>query len=566
MYSDKKNILQTVALLRSCHIKEVVLCPGSRNAPIVQTFSACPDFNCYAVTDERSAGFFAIGRALQTGEPAVVCCTSGSALLNLHPAVCEAFYQKIPLIVISADRPAAWIGQMDGQTLPQPDVFGTLVKKSVNLPEIHTEEDEWYVNRLINEALLEMNHHGYGPVHINIPLSEPLFRFTEEELPQVRRITRLDVSGHRKETLNFLKESLSHYQRCMLITGQLTKQEAETIANLIPTDKMVWLSELLGNNPSTRNSLRQFDTLLYAVSDNELETLRPELVITVGGHIVSKRLKKFLRNTKSLVHWHISPDGQPADLFCKLDKIFECSSAEFFRLVSEAEPTSSPNYPKLWHDMCDSLIQLEVAYSELTAVRRVLDALPSPSTLHLANSSSVRLAELFSLPEGVTVQCNRGVNGIEGSMSAATGYAANSDELNVLLIGDLSFFYDMNALWNGHVGKNLRIVVLNNGAGAIFHVLPGLKMSEQINRFVAAGHQASAEGWACSRGFTYLKATDTLSLQQAIQSLYDSNSDAPVLLEIFTDAQTDATEQRHYYHQIKEEWQKRPVITPNHPI
>ena len=190
MYTDKKNILQLVALLEAHGITKVVLCPGSRNTPIVHTLSNHPNFTCYAVTDERSAGYFAIGLALNGGKPAAVCCTSGTALLNLHPAVAEAFYQNVPLVVISADRPAAWIGQMDGQTVPQPGVFQTLVKKSVNLPEIHTEEDEWYCNRLVNEALLETNHHGKGPVHINVPISEPLFQFTVDTLPEVRVITR----------------------------------------------------------------------------------------------------------------------------------------------------------------------------------------------------------------------------------------------------------------------------------------------------------------------------------------------------------------------------------------
>ena len=182
MYTDKKNILQLAALLEAYGITRVVLCPGSRNAPIVHTLSNHPGFVCHAMTDERSAGYFALGLALNSGKPVAVCCTSGTALLNLHPAVAEAFYQKVPLIVISADRPAAWIGQMDGQTLPQPEVFRSLVKKSVNLPEIHTEEDEWFCNRLINEALLETNHHGKGPVHINVPVSEPLFNFTTETL------------------------------------------------------------------------------------------------------------------------------------------------------------------------------------------------------------------------------------------------------------------------------------------------------------------------------------------------------------------------------------------------
>lgn len=221
MYTDKKNILQLVALLEAHGITKVVLCPGSRNTPIVHTLSNHPNFTCYAVTDERSAGYFAIGLALNGGKPAAVCCTSGTALLNLHPAVAEAFYQNVPLVVISADRPAAWIGQMDGQTVPQPGVFQTLVKKSVNLPEIHTEEDEWYCNRLVNEALLETNHHGKGPVHINVPISEPLFQFTVDALPEVRVITRYQGLNVYDRDYNDLVDRMNKYQKRMIIIGQM---------------------------------------------------------------------------------------------------------------------------------------------------------------------------------------------------------------------------------------------------------------------------------------------------------------------------------------------------------
>ena len=221
MYTDKKNILQLVALLKAHQIQKIVLCPGSRNIPIVQTLVNIPEFTCYPVTDERSAGFFALGLALNGGSPAAICCTSGTALLNIHPAVAEAFYQQVPLVVISADRPAAWIGQMDGQTLPQPGVFGSLVKKSVNLPEIQSEEDEWYCNRLINEALMELDHHGKGPVHINVPISEPFFKLPVTELPEARVITRYQGLNVYEKDYQPLIDRLNRYQRRMVVVGQM---------------------------------------------------------------------------------------------------------------------------------------------------------------------------------------------------------------------------------------------------------------------------------------------------------------------------------------------------------
>ena len=554
MYSDKKNVLQLVALLRAHGIRRAVLCPGSRNVPLVQAFATCEDFECFSVTDERSAGFFAVGLALHVQAPVVVCCTSGSALLNLHPAVCEAFYRRVPLVVVSADRPAAWIGQMDGQTLPQPGVFGGLVRKAVNLPEVRTGEDEWYANRLVNEALLEVDHHGYGPVHINVPLSEPLFQFTAEALPSVRRMVRRDMSDEGRTLSFFLKEEFPKYRRVLVVSGQMSSDEAAGVAACLSGSRVAWLAEVLGNCPSASDAVRGFDALLYAAREEDLQALRPDLVITVGGHVVSKRLKQFLRRTPSLVHWHGSPDGLPADLFCALTTVVEASPADFFRLFFRPEALPSGAYAQLWHESCARLASPETGYSEMYAVRRVLEALPPHAVLHLANSSVVRLAELCRLPEGVEVQCNRGVNGIEGSVSAAVGYAAVSDRMNFLLVGDLSFFYDMNALWNGHIRSNLRIVVLNNGGGAIFHALPGLDMAGDTRHFVTASHGASAAGWAESQGFTYLQAADTVSLLAAFDDLLDETATAPVLLEVFTDAEAVAEELRNYYHAIKERW------------
>ena len=291
MYSDKKNILQLVALLKAHEIRNIVLCPGSRNTPIIHTIANHPFFSCHAVTDERSAGFFALGLALCTGKPAAVCCTSGTALLNLHPAVAEAYYQQIPLVVISADRPGAWIGQMDGQTLPQPQVFGSLSKCSVNLPEIKTDEDEWYCNRLINEALLELTHHGKGPVHINVPISEPLFQFTTEELPEVRVITRYQGLNIYDRQYNDLIARLNAYPKRMMLVGQmnLIYLFERKICKLL-YKHFAWLTEHTGNQTIPGIPVKNFDAIIYSLPEEEQLKLIPDLLITYGGHIVSKRL------------------------------------------------------------------------------------------------------------------------------------------------------------------------------------------------------------------------------------------------------------------------------------
>ena len=542
MYTDKKNILQLVALLEAHGVTKIVLCPGSRNIPLVHTLSTHPSFKCYSVTDERSAGFFAIGLALNGGAPAAVCCTSGTALLNLHPAVAEAFYQNVPLVVISADRPAAWIGQMDGQTLPQPGVFGTLVKKSVNLPEIYTDEDEWYCNRLVNEALLETHHHGKGPVHINVPVTEPIFRFTTETLPEVRVITRYQGLNIYDRDYNDLIQRLNQYQKRMIIVGQMNLIYLfEKKYSKLLYKHFAWLTEHIGNQTIPGIPVKNFDVAIYAMDGEMQEKMAPELLITYGGHVVSKRLKKFLRNNPPKEHWHVSPDGEIVDLYGSLTTVIEMDPFEFLEKIAFLLENKTPQYPLLWENFCKTLPQPELPYSEMSAIGALIQALPQQCALHLANSSAVRYAQLFTVPVTVEVCCNRGTSGIEGSLSTAVGYAAASDKLNFVVIGDLSFFYDMNALWNGNFGANLRILLLNNGGGEIFHTLPGLEMSGTSHKFITAVHKASAKGWAEDRGFLYQKVEDEVQLEEAMQLFTQPEPmTQPVLVEVFTNKNKDA--------------------------
>jgi len=553
MYSDKRNILQLAALLKAHGVKKVVLCPGSRNAPIVHTLSGIEEFTCYPVTDERSAGFFAIGLSLQGGGPVVICCTSGSALLNLHPAIAEAYYQQIPLIVVSADRPAAWIGQMDGQTIPQPDVFGKLVKLSVNLPEIKNDEDEWYCNRLINEAIIETGHHGKGPVHINIPLSEPLFQFTAEELPKVRTITRYQGLNVYDRDYQGLIDRLNGYAKKMVVVGQMNliylfeKKYSKPLYR-----QFAWLTEHLGNQTIPGIPIKNFDAALYGMTPEKQAEMVPQLLITYGGHIISKRLKTYLRNNPPAEHWHIAPDGKVADLYGCLNTVIEMDPFEFLEKIAFMLENKSTSFPLLWENYCKEIPEPVLPYSEASVIGEVIHRLPEPSALHLANSSTVRYAQLFKIAPSIEICCNRGVNGIEGTLSSAIGYAAASDKINFVAVGDLSFFYDMNALWNRKIGSNLRILLLNNGGGEIFHTLPGLKNEDQSKSFITGEHKTSAKGWAEERGFTYLKVTSQDELNAVLpQFVNPERGTSPLLMEVFTDMENDTKLLKDYYHSLK---------------
>ena len=553
LYTDKKQVLQVVSLLKAHEVKQIVLCPGSRNIPLLQAFSTDAFFECHQVTDERSAGFFALGLALHGGKPAAVCCTSGSALLNIHPAVAEAFYQQVPLVVLSADRPAAWIGQMDGQTLPQEGVYKGLCKYAVSLPEVHTAEDEWYANRLVNEALLATNHRGKGPVHINIPIAEPFFAFPTETLPEVRVITRyqgLNVYDREYETL---VERLNGYSRRLMLAGQMNMIYLfERKVSKLLYKHFAWFTEHIGNRTVPGMPIKNFDTLLYSFSEEQKEKMRPDLVITYGGHFVSGRLKQYLRAFPPKEHWHVSRDGEVVDVFGQVSTIIEMDPFEFLEKIAYLLENKATPYPIQWENLSKQVAVPQLPFSEMAAIGALMQALPSEAVLHLGNSSTIRYAQLFPLNPNTEVCGNRGVSGIEGSLSTALGYASLSKKPNFIVMGDLSFFYDMNVLGNKDVRNNVRVLLLNNGGGEIFDALPGLKLPHETAPFVTATHALTAEAWAKDCGFRYFSASNEEELTAGIAHL--TNTDAPnsepLFLEVFTDRKEDVRLLKEYYKSI----------------
>jgi len=500
-------------LLVAHGVKHAVCCPGSRNSPIVHNLNACPDITCYPVTDERSAGFYALGMSQCLQEPVVVCVTSGTALLNLAPAVAEAYYQHIPLVVISADRPQAWINQLDGQTLPQPDALGRFVRKAVSLVEPHNEEECWYCNRLVNEVLM-IKH---APVHINVPISEPLFDYSVEHLPKERKIELLpaDISN---TTLTHVCRMFMQAKRPMLIAGQPM-------------------------NP-------HLDEAVFLVGDDE--DYVPDFVLYTGDSIVSKRVKHFLRKAKET--WAVNETGEVNDTFMNLTHVIQGDGKIVADMVRFNLEQQSHPFVQKWQQLLDDVQQFaeayQPAYSQMAVVKYFERSQSGArSQYHYANSSAIRLANIYAQH---FVYCNRGVNGIEGSLSTAAGFSCVTDEKVFCVIGDLSFFYDQNALWNQNLRGNLRILLLNNGKGGIFNVLKGLEQSPARDKFVAAEHHTSAEGICLQNHITYLKAENMEQMQQGVDTLLYIESERPVLLEVFTDPEEDERALRDYYRKLQE--------------
>ena len=570
MYSNKENVNILTALLVAHGIHHAVVCPGSRNAPIVHNLNECPAITCHPVTDERSAGFYALGMAQILAEPVAVCVTSGTALLNLSPAVAEAYYQRQRIVVISADRPLQWIGQLDGQTLPQAGAFAPFVgaSVSVSLPEPHNDEERWYCNRLVNEALLATWQRKTA--QINVPISEPLFHFETKELPEERRISYDAPQNSFGDIVkNGLAEDFSQASKPMIVIGQYEKTDDEfvRIINQLKEHAVV-LYEPLGHPEGGL----PFDEVLQRIGNDD--RYRPDFLLYCGNTIVSKRLKQFLRKGVECV-WEVTEDGKIHDTFSCVGSVIDSSThvvlgllskkfyplstlpgeanSSLFTLHSSLSPLSSQKntseFTGLWHAALTHQEEIQRTFippfSQMAAVKYFEEHFNS-GIVHYANSTAIRLANIYARHY---VYCNRGVNGIEGSLSTAAGCSLVTEEKVFCIIGDLSFFYDQNALWNQHLRGNLRILLLNNGKGGIFNMLKGLEASPARDPLVAAEHNTTAEGICQQNKVVYLKAVDMQQMNDGIQQLISIESTRPVLLEVFTDAETDSTVFRHYYEQ-----------------
>lgn len=572
MYSNKDNINILTSLLVKHDVYQAVVCPGSRNAPIVHNLNECPDITCYPVTDERSAGFFAIGLIQASQMPVAVCVTSGSAMLNLAPAVAEAKYQQLPLVVITADRPQAWVDQLDGQTIPQQGAFGSLVRRSVSLPEPHDEESRWLCNRLVNEALLDLAFYTTGPVHINVPISEPLFDFSVRNLPEERLIER---HYYKEEKDILLARDFFEAERPMIVLGQEYSEWAEENgdgeyreAMDFLSDYGVVLSECLNNHLDHHVPTEKALSLIGDDPD-----YIPDFILYVGGHMVSKRLKAFLQKAEGAKVVMVNEGEAIHDVTMQMDELKVMDSFNalvntlyFFyqnNLISVACPgladkgKDGPIFHENqghveFHNRWQSVLHLaeqltddyEPAYSQMAAVRyfeQQLDDMEYDFHVHYGNSSAIRLANIYAPHH---VWCNRGVNGIEGTLSTAVGFAAYLWESGIedkvfCVLGDLSFFYDQNALWNSNLDGNLRIIVLNNGGGGIFQTLQGLENSDARDNMVAACHNTSAQGICTQCDIGYLKAHNMKEMQEGIVLLLTEETTRPMLLEVFTDAVAD---------------------------
>lgn len=553
MFSDKKNVLQLVSLLKEHGVSHFVVSPGSRHTPIVISMQMDPFFKLYSVVDERSASFFAIGLIQRLCEPVGIICTSGTASANYCSAINESLYQELPLLVITADRQEAVRDQHEDQMIRQSTMYTNITKFVANLPVINSESDAWFNNRLINEALLELNHHGYGPVQINVPIPEHLDGFTTKYLPSERKIVRNDLGS---VDWGEISQRLVN-KKIVVVCGEgfvPTQQMSESLGLFAKKYDAVVLCDKMSNLHS-ENCIENTFAVLYALSGKDFAEITPDIIISIRANYTFNSEFKGLvgalkRRGFRIENWYVHPSGRVVDPYQGLlTDIFEMSELDFFRNVAlQRDDLSENSYSETWKVLSESIEQPSIPFGHLNAVGEFLKKIPPKSCLHLANSNSVRMAQLYDIDSTVEIHCNRGADGIDGCMSSAVGFACETDRLTFLLIGDLTFFYDMNALWNPQVGKNLRILLDNNGGGAIMHSNPRPDFAiDLLPKYLTAHHNATAEAWAKDRGFKYFSAKNAEELEHGTDLLTNENLEGPVLLEVFTNLFDDVKSLREYY-------------------
>ncbi len=597
---SKQHISRLANIMAAKGIRQVVVSPGSRNAPAIILFGANKKLELLSIVDERSAGFVALGLALQSGKPVALLCTSGSAVLNYAPAISEAYYQRIPLLVITADRPAELIDQGDSQTIRQQNIYANYIRKSFNAPvEIKTENEIWYFDRIVNEAIDRTQFPVSGPVHINLPLDEPLYDLKNTENSKELKIIQY-ISGSKRIPDNKMKEIAATWQNApskLVLVGQLSQSMAihQLLLELAADPSVIVLTECT-SNLTDKVFINSIDRTIARIPSEKNSEFKPDLLLTMGGAIVSKKIKAMLREMHPEKHWHVDTDPESFhfDTYKSLTSTFDTEPVEFLtQLLKATKPISPANpvgyqkpgyeqqnetpvtkttgqksigflkatvhttrtgYSEKWKDIENitrerhNQFVSELSFTDMKAYHLLFDQIPAKSSVHLANSTPVRYGQLFDHRNDISFYSNRGTSGIDGCISTAAGFAYNQKGLTIVITGDVGFFYDSNALWNQKLPSTLRIILLNNSGGNIFRIIDGPVEYAELEPYIETRHNLKAEDIARNFNIEYYKASDEKELSDQLLSFFnDHESGRPALLEIFTDNIKSAQTLRDYF-------------------
>lgn len=502
------------ALARLCALKgitDVVVSPGSRNAPISIAMNREDGLTCHVVVDERCAAFVALGMAQKSGRCVATVCTSGTALLDQSPAIAEAYYQEIPLLVISADRPAAWIDQADSQTMRQNNILGNFVKASYTLPATTDEQSRWYANRMVNEAINTATSGRKGPVHLNVPCDNPLYDVAEQAI-EVQAI------GKKQVMQVDIEETVSG--KIMIVAGFMRPDDRLLAAARELSGKGVAVVAENLSNLYGAGITNAIDPLFKSITEEEEQDFCPDLLIAVGGALVSKNAKLYFRKHAPKAVWRVGTEDHLIDTFEHIDQQITCEPATFMEALAK-KVKADGHYAQLIRDRHQQLEQEQAKeygqWNETGIFKTIIDQLPEGSDLHLSNGTSVRNGQKWNNDKGLHLYSNRGVSGIDGCTSTAVGSALmNNGQPTTLITGDLCFLYDSNALWNDEWPKNLRIFIINNNGGGIFRKMEGPKQVAEFERYFVTPQKVEIEHLCKAYQIDYAQANNMQELKEAI--------------------------------------------------
>lgn len=555
--SNKKMVQILVQECINHGIKNAVISPGSRNAPLIIAFDNNPDISCFSIPDERSAAFYALGMARQLNEPVAIICTSGTAVLNYAPAITEAYYQNIPLIAITADRPPYLIDQEDGQTIRQHNVFANHINYSCTLPIKDGYEEIKEAKIMIAHAYTEALLNQKGPVHINIPFEEPLYE--SEIIDYKSHIEKIEIVENNipKEALNQLIKAWNSSENIMILVGvNLPNTDVNTVFSKFAKSKNCVVLAPVTANINGSNTFNTIESLFYSTLINSETNFAPDLLLTFGGPVVSKAAKQFLRKYKPKFHFDIDTNPVIVNTYQALTQKISCTAIEFYKAFNQTLEPKKDNYIKLWYNRNEQLQNTSKQYfeklpwSDLRVFVTLFQNIAMQMDIHLANSTPVRYAELFNKNTNLNYYCNRGTSGIDGSTSTAAGSALASNQPTLLITGDISFFYDSNAFWNNHVPKNLKVILINNGGGNIFKVIRGPESTKQLESLFVSKQHTKTQKLCEAFDIEYISCDNDEALAKQLSKLFDSGQ--VTVLEVFTPSDESANNYRGFFKVIKE--------------
>lgn len=539
-YMSNKILIE---LLKKYGIKKLVLSSGARNVPFVSTVETDHSFECFSIIDERNAAFFGMGLSEELQEPVAIACTSGTAASNYISGVTEAYYSNVPLVVLTFDRHPYMYNQLETQKIDQESIFKSITKKSVTLPIIKEEDDVWYCNRIINEAFIEMNHHGSGPIHINIPLvgdMNMLFNDNGKDTTE-KGMKKIDYIYDNENDWETKTKELLNTKKVLFVLGQdssLTKEEKDKLYKFAKTINCPILTDNLSNFKSEYNILA--GPIIKALNSKTANVVVPEIIITYGNNM-QERIKEIFRG-KNIKHWSITEDGKVRDCFKAMGTVFECKLdyfLDYFIKSMSNNYKSNGKYLEKWKELSTNIKLPDMPFTNFYVAKEFSKAIPKNSLLHLSILNATRQMQFFNLDESIRVFSNVNAFGIDGCLPTFMGQAYATDELAFIMIGDLSFFYGMNALTIKHRKNNIRVLMINNGGGAEFHIQPDSNSIPTIDMHIGAAHNRTAKEWAISSGYKYLTANDEKSFDKNLKDFVSPNSDEPIFFEVFTDMKTD---------------------------